>query len=134
MISKFSELPLVEISWGEFFDRLTILEIKLDKISDIDKCKKVQENFNSLISCGMSVDKFPDNVQLLYFKLKDINNSLWEIEDGKRDCERRQDFGPVFVNLARSVYIKNDIRAQYKREIDLILKSKLIEIKSHESY
>ena len=134
MTSKFSELPLVEISWGEFFDRLTILEIKLEKISDIDKCKKVQDSFNSLISSGMSVDNFPDDVQLLYFKLKEINNSLWEIEDGKRDCERRQDFGLVFVNLARSVYIKNDTRAQYKREIDLILKSKLIEVKSHESY
>lgn len=134
MTSKFTDLPLVAISWGEFFDRLTILEIKLVKIADAEKRKKVNESLNSLIGCGKPPDEFPDNVQTLHLKLKDINSALWDIEDGKRDCERRKDFGPEFVNLARSVYIKNDMRAQYKREIDLILDSKIIEIKSHESY
>ncbi len=134
MTSKFIDLPLVTISWGEFFDRLTILEIKLLKITDVDKRKKVDESLISLIACGKSPSEFPDSVQILHHKLKEINSTLWDIEDGKRDCERRKDFGPEFVSLARSVYIKNDMRAQYKREIDLILDSKIIEIKSHDSY
>jgi len=134
MTFKFSALPQVEISWGEFFDRLSILEIKLEKISDPVKRNNIQASLNSLIRCGMTISDFPENIQSLYLNLKNINNSLWDIEDGKRDCERRKDFSSEFVNLARSVYINNDIRAQYKREIDLILKSKLIEVKSHESY
>ena len=134
MASNFKELPLIEISWGEFFDRLTILEIKLLRITESAKSVAVEKSLNSLIRSGSAVDDFPENIQLLYLKLKDINSALWDIEDSKRDCERRKDFGENFVSLARSVYIKNDIRAQYKYDIDLILDSKIIEVKSHETY
>jgi hypothetical protein len=129
-----NNLPFIEISWGEFFDRLTILEIKLENISDKNKRTNVQKSLDSLFRNGKDVSEFPESVQLTYHKLKAVNQSLWTIEDEKRNCERRKDFGPEFIRLARSVYIKNDLRAQLKRDIDLILESKLIEVKSHDSY
>jgi hypothetical protein len=134
MLNLFSNLPQIEISWGEFFDRLTILEIKLIKIIGSEKRIKVEAALRSLTKSGKPLDEFPEAVQILVKKLMDVNLSLWDIEDSKRESERRQDFGPDFISLARSVYIKNDLRAYYKREIDLLLDSKLSEVKSHDPY
>ncbi len=134
MTNYFRQLPLIEISWGEFFDRLTILEIKLVKITDYEKRLKVEDSLKLLVSCGKNLSDFPENIQQLYQKLLEINSDLWDIEDAKRDCERQKYFGEEFISLARSVYIKNDKRAQLKRDIDLILDSKLVEVKSHQSY
>lgn len=134
MNSKFAVLPKIEISWGEYFDRLSILEIKLSKISDRKKLNFIEESLNSLVKSGLPTNEFPEEVQILYQKLKHINRSLWDIEDSKRECERNKDFGPEFVSFSRSVYINNDTRAKFKLDIDLILDSRLIEVKSHNSY
>ncbi len=131
---NFATLPVVEISWGEFFDRLTILEIKLEKLKDPDQRLSVQLMLTSLINSGHPIESFPAEIQTTTRFLKEVNSKLWDIEEGKRACERTKEFDSKFIELARSVYIENDKRAQLKREIDLALGSRLIEVKSHKPY
>ena len=121
----------IEISNGELLDKLSILEIKLGKISDPDKLVNVRSEYlllkplgNSLIEC----------VQSLYDDLVDINRLLWEIEDTIRDLERSQRFDDEFIQTARKVYRYNDKRAQIKKEINRLTNSGLIEEKSYSGY
>ena len=122
---------LAEISAGELIDKITILEIKKTKISDEDKLKEVNKEFNSLNDTMNKVLK--DNSKISKFKdeLKSINLKLWDIEDGKRLAEKNKDFGTVFVELARNVYKYNDERAKIKLKINETLNSNIKEIKSH---
>ena len=122
---------LAEISAGELVDKITILEIKKNKISDENKLKEINKELNSL---NNTMDKFIlEKSKILTFKdqLKEINLKLWDIEDGKRKAEKNNDFGKIFIELARNVYRFNDERAKIKLKINEILGSNIKEVKSH---
>ena len=120
----------IEVSNGEFLDKLSILEIKLEKIKDETKLKNVQKEYNYLkdISKELSYDK------KMYEKLLNINHKLWNIEDDIREKERKKELDNYFIELARSVYFTNDERANIKREINISSNSKFIEVKSYKNY
>ena len=123
---------LAEISAGELFDKITILEIKKAKISDKQKLIEVEKE---LLSLNETVQKFiPDQSKILELvtNLKEINLRLWDIENGKRAAEKNKDFGDKFIELARNVYKSNDKRAKIKLEINNTLGSNIKEVKSHE--
>ena len=122
---------LAEISAGELVDKITILEIKKNKISDENKLKEIDKELNSL---NNTMDKFIlEKSKILTFKdqLKEINLKLWDIEDGKRKAEKNNDFGKIFIELARNVYKFNDERAKIKLKINETLGSNIKEVKSH---
>lgn len=125
---------LTEVSWGELIDKYTILAIKAKKLKDLAKLQNVH---NELAALGTSRDQAyaqaPD-LGIFECRLQAVNEVLWAIEDAIRDCERAKDFGPTFVELARSVYKQNDLRAAIKREINERLGSKLVEEKSYQPY
>ena len=122
---------LAEISAGELIDKITILEIKKNKISDENKLKEIDKELSSL---NYTMNKsILEKSKILTFKdqLKEINQKLWEIEDSKRMAEKNNDFGKEFIELARNVYKLNDERARIKLKINEILGSNIKEIKSH---
>ena len=122
---------LAEISAGELVDKITILEIKKNKISNENKLKEIDKELNSL---NNTMDKFiKEKSKILTFKdqLKEINLKLWDIEDGKRTAEKNKDFGKIFIELARNVYKFNDERAKIKLKINETLGSNIKEVKSH---
>jgi hypothetical protein len=122
---------LAEISPGELIDKITILEIKKERINDIDKIKNVEKE---LISLNDTLKKSIPNyssIKTLAVKLKSINIKLWDIEDGKRLAEKKNDFGEHFIQLARDVYKENDERSKVKSQINKILNSNVQEVKSH---
>ena len=125
---------LTEISAGELFDKLSILEIKLDKINDNNKKKEIKKEFDILKKIQTSTIKSDDELKNLFNSLKKINNNLWEIEDKIRICEKNRDFGEVFIKLARDVYFNNDKRAKIKFQINKKLKSNITEIKQYADY
>ena len=123
---------LAEISAGELFDKITILEIKKEKISNKEKLVDVEKELNSL---NDTVGKFiPDqnNISKHINDLKEINLKLWDIEDGKRAAEKEKKFDDKFIGLARNVYKLNDERAKIKLEINTALGSNIKEVKSYE--
>ena len=128
----------VPISIGELFDKVSILEIKKHKIADKKMLNLVNDELTLLSNYVDSIINKNKNLEekanSLIKKLKNINEALWDIEDKKRDCERKKIFDNNFIELARAVYIKNDQRAELKREINLIFDSKIIEVKSHKNY
>lgn len=121
----------VPVSWGELVDKITILEIKAERIADPAKLANVTRELWLL---NVKLGEAAGAVLAQKLRLKAINTALWEIEDAIRDCERDKDFGPRFIELARAVYITNDERAEVKREINLALSSELTEEKSYRSY
>ena len=125
---------LTEISAGELFDKLSILEIKLDKINDNNKKKEIKKEFDILKKIQTSTIKTDDELENLFNSLKKINNNLWEIEDKIRIYEKNKDFGEVFIKLARDVYFNNDKRAKIKFQINKKLKSNITEIKQYTDY
>ena len=123
---------LAEISAGELFDKITILEIKKEKISNKEKLIDIEKELNSL---NDTVGKFiPDqsNISKHINDLKDINLKLWDIEDGKRAAEKEKKFDDKFIELARNVYKLNDERAKIKLAINTTLGSNIKEVKSYE--
>ena len=123
---------LAEISAGELIDKITILEIKKNKIFNQEKLADVEKELSSL---NQTMKKFiPDEKKIINFKkeLKDVNTKLWDVENGKRAAEKKQDFGEKFISLARSVYKLNDKRASLKLSINKTLGSNIKEVKSHE--
>lgn len=118
------------ISVGELLDKLTILNIKMQRIKDIDKLTNVMLEQKELKALA---DKLPAPVGLdvLYKQLFQVNNELWDIEDAKRKHEKEQRFDEEFIWLARQVYLKNDYRAKLKKDINLLLGSTIIEEKSY---
>lgn len=124
----------VEISPGELIDKITILEIKSERIDDPAKLANVRVELETLAASRDAA--LPPSAQLtaLTADLKAVNETLWQIEDDIRDCERASDFGAAFVALARSVYQTNDRRAALKRAINDLLGSRLVEEKSYQPY
>jgi hypothetical protein len=121
----------IEVSNGEIIDKLTIIQIKLERIKDKIKLVNLQKEYNELIKISSSVIGTSDP---LYKALYEVNCELWDIEDRIRDLERNKDFGEDFISTARAVYIKNDKRSELKREINIKTSSGLIEEKSYEKY
>ncbi|CAA9524649.1 MAG: hypothetical protein AVDCRST_MAG23-501 [uncultured Sphingosinicella sp.] len=122
--------PLVPVSWGELLDKITILEIKKERIGDPDALRNVAHELERLIDIASSVGRQP-RIALLMDRLRAVNRLLWGIEENTRVKEALGDFGPEFVQLARSVYKNNDLRAALKREINLRLNSAIVEEKSY---
>jgi hypothetical protein len=121
----------IEVSNGEIIDKLTIIQIKLERIKDKAKLENLQKEYDILKKASSSIMS-QDNP--LYIALYQVNCDLWEIEDRIRDFERNKDFGSDFISTAREVYIKNDKRSELKREINIRTSSGLIEEKSYEKY
>ena len=121
----------IEVSNGELVDKLSILEIKLNKIRDSKKLKNIRKEYSLLEKAVGLIIKRDDP---LYRQLLDINQKLWEIEDRIRELEKKKDFGSEFIETARMVYFNNDIRAKIKQEINLKTNSDLFEEKSYEDY
>ena len=131
-MSKKMDKILAEISAGELIDKITILEIKKEKISNKEKLLEVNKE---LISLNKTLEKsINDESKILSFKndLKNINLKLWDIEDGKRSAEKNNKFDEKFIELARSVYKFNDERAKIKLAINNALGSNIKEVKSYE--
>jgi hypothetical protein len=125
---------LIPGSPGELIDKITILEIKFEKILDVSKRMNVGRELEALsISLEQNIIISTELVALK-LNLKKVNEVLWDIEDDIRSCERKSDFGPIFVKLARSVYFQNDRRAALKKEINVLLGSDIIEEKSYAKY
>lgn len=121
----------IEVSNGEIIDKLTIVQIKLERIRDDAKLANLRREYDILKEAAASVISQDDP---LYTALYEVNCALWDIEDRIRDLERKKDFGQEFVSTAREVYFKNDRRSEIKREINLKTSSGLIEEKSYEKY
>ena len=125
---------LVEVSVGELLDKISILEIKKEKIKDTDKLIFINDEYLVL---KKQLDKniaFKDELKKLYEELKAINEKLWDIEDNKRMCEKNSDFGENFIKLSRNVHFLNDDRAKIKLAINNQTGSKIKEIKQYTNY
>lgn len=124
----------VPTSPGELIDKITILEIKSERIADASKLENVRRELKLLV--GTRDEKVSPSARLddLSAELKKVNEELWIIEDDIRDCERAKDFGPKFIDLARAVYFTNDKRAALKKEINLLTGSSIVEEKSYQEY
>ena len=125
---------LVEVSIGELLDKISILEIKQEKIKDVENLKFINNELSILKDQLNKNVNSDDKLKNLYQSLKDINSKLWVIEDDKRQCEKNKDFGEKFIRLSRDVHFLNDDRAKIKLEINNHTGSKIKEIKEYTSY
>ncbi len=126
---------LAEISVGELFDKITILNIKTQKIYDTEKLTNIENELNFLNNQASNINvKDQDLLSKNIKKLQSINEQLWDIENYKRECEANKDFGEKFIKLSRDVHFKNDIRAQIKKEINLLTDSIIVEEKEYSKY
>jgi len=125
---------LAEVSVGELFDKISILEIKQEKIKDDKNLKFINDEYNVLKAELNKNIKNDDKLNNLFNSLKEINAKLWVIEDDKRMCEKNKDFGEKFIKLSREVHFLNDDRANIKLKINELTGSKIKEIKSYTAY
>ena len=125
---------LVEVSMGDLLDKISILEIKKEKIKDTEKLKFIDEEYNILKEQLNNNVTSDEKLEKLFQSLKEINAKLWVIEDDKRMCEKNSDFGEKFVKLSRDVHFLNDDRANIKLEISNHTGSKIKEIKEYTNY
>ena len=125
---------IVEVSIGELLDKVSILEIKQEKIKDIEKLKFINNEHSVLKDQLEKSVKSDEKLDKLYQSLKEINSKLWLIEDEKRQCEKEKDFGEKFIKLSRDVHFLNDDRAKIKLEINNHTGSVIKEIKKYTSY
>ncbi|MDX2103963.1 MAG: hypothetical protein EAZ99_09390 [Alphaproteobacteria bacterium] len=123
----------IPVPWGEVHDKITILEIKRDHLSDPAKRANVEREL-AVLTAARDQYARPDGLAPLVVRLATINAKLWQIEDDIRACERRGDFGPAFIDLARAVYRTNDQRAAVKRQITDLYGGGLVEEKSYAAY
>ena len=124
-----------EISVGELYDKITILNIKLKKISDPNKLKNIKIELNALSEQSNKIVLKDDRILKQYVQeLQKINEELWDIENTKRECEANKEFGDIFIKISRDVHFKNDIRASIKKEINLLSDSKITEEKEYSKY
>jgi predicted nucleic acid-binding Zn-ribbon protein len=124
----------VEVSYGELIDKITILEIKADKVKDAAKLANIRNELD-ILNKALSADvQSSQRVTDLTRQLREVNHQLWEIEDRIRDKERSKAFDQDFIALARSVYITNDQRARIKRELNEVLDSGIVEEKDYQPY
>ena len=125
--------PVVPISWGELIDKITILEIKDLKIDSITANKNIKKELKYLLDIA-NLNNMPENIKSLKTELKNVNLRLWDVEDSIREKELAGEFDKAFIELARSVYRLNDVRAKTKQSINLILQSELVEEKSYKDF
>ena len=125
---------LIEVSVGELFDKISILEIKKSKIKDSAKLKFINEEYSILKYQLDQNVKSDDKLNKLYLSLKEINAKLWIIEDDKRTCEKNSNFSKDFIKLSRDVHFLNDERAKIKLDINVYTGSKIKEIKQYTNY
>ena len=125
---------IVEVSVGELLDKISILEIKQEKIKDQEKLKFINLEHKILKDQLNQNVKTDEKLEKLFKSLKDINAKLWVIEDDKRQCEKDKDFGEKFIKLSRDVHFLNDDRAKIKLDINNLTGSKIKEIKEYTSY
>ena len=125
---------LSEISPGELLDKISILEIKLEKVKDKDRQKRIKNEYDILKKVQNSSIEMSDKIKDLYRSVSNVNIKLWDIEDKIRICEQNKNFGENFIELARGVYFKNDERAKFKNEINEILGSNIREVKQYVDY
>ena len=125
---------LVEVSIGELLDKISILEIKKEKIKDTDKLKFINDEYNILNDQFKKSVKIDDKLNQLFKSLKEINAKLWLIEDEKRMYEKNSDFGEKFIKVSRNIHFFNDDRAKIKLEINNHTGSKIKEIKEYTAY
>jgi dsDNA-specific endonuclease/ATPase MutS2 len=124
----------IPVSWGELIDKITILEIKMNRIQDVEKLDNISKELEALNLIFNQNCSELELVGQLKTELRTVNENLWEIEDDIRKCEKGKNFSQRFIDLARAVYMNNDQRSVLKREINIVLKSELIEEKSYEDY
>ena len=125
---------LVEVSVGELLDKISILEIKKEKIKNQEKLKFITDEYNILKAELDKNIKLDEKLSGLFGSLKDINSKLWIIEDEKRMCEKNSDFGEKFIKLSRDIHFLNDKRANIKLDINNQTGSKIKEIKEYTAY
>ena len=125
---------IIEVSIGELLDKISILEIKQEKIKDPEKLKFINNEHSILKDQIEKNIKSDEKLNSLYESLKEINNKLWIIEDNKRQCEKDKDFGEKFIKLSRDVHFLNDDRAKIKLDINNLTGSKIKEIKEYTNY
>ena len=126
---------LAEISVGELFDKITILNTKTQKIHDSEKLINIKNELNFLNNQASNINvKDQESLNKNINKLQSINEELWDIENYKRECEANKNFGEKFIELSRDVHFKNDIRAQIKKEINLLTDSIIVEEKEYSKY
>jgi uncharacterized protein YukE len=124
----------VPVSPGELLDKITILQIKSERIGDPAKLANVNRELETLTRVWERSVASDDRIEALAARLKSINEALWEIEDDIRDEERNKRFGERFIELARAVYVTNDERAAAKKQVNLHLNSSIVEEKSYQDY
>jgi len=125
---------LVEVSVGELFDKISILEIKKERIKDSDKLKFINSEYEVLKNELEKNIKIDSKLEKFFVALKNINSKLWIIEDEKRKCEKNSNFGEDFIRLSRDVHFLNDTRAKIKLDINNHTGSKIKEIKEYTNY
>ena len=125
---------LVEIGSGELIDKITILQIKSERMSDAAKLANVRLELTELSAARDANLPASDELEALSARLKGIHEALWVIEDDIRACEADKDFGEKFIALARAVYVTNDLRAAVKKQINLLTGAKIIEEKSYTEF
>ena len=129
-----SKKILSEISAGELIDKISILEIKLEKIKNKTNQEKINKEYKILKEVQNSSIEVTEKLKTLFKKIKKVNQNLWDIEDKLRFCEKNKDFGKNFIELARGVYFNNDKRSKIKSEINKILMSNIKEVKEYVQY
>ena len=134
MTAKTSDSPLVPLSWGELLDKISILQIKSERVRGADAQKNIHTELDQLTAIAAKRVGSDDKLQAACSRLKAVNEKLWDIEDRIRDKERAQSFDTDFIALARSVYHANDERAAIKREINRHTGSVLVEEKQYTAY
>ena len=124
----------IPVSWGELFDKLTILEIKQARIDNQQKLANINKELKALRQVCSDHQLPEESLQEVIDDLRRTNESLWEIEDDIRDKERANEFDEEFIALARNVYITNDLRSKVKKDLNLHLGSQIVEEKSYQDY
>ena len=133
MTRKFKKI-LSEISPGELLDKISILEIKIEKVKDKNSLEEIKKEYKILKEIQTSSIEITGKIKDLFQSVKNVNVKLWNTEDKLRICEKNKDFDKNFIELARGVYFANDERAELKSKINKILKSNIIEIKQYDNY
>ena len=133
MTYKFKKI-LSEISPGELLDKISILEIKIEKVKDKNSLEEIKKEYKILKEIQTSSIEITGEIKDLFQSVKNVNIKLWNTEDKLRICEKNKDFDKNFIELARGVYFANDERAELKSKINKILKSNIIEIKQYDNY
>ena len=133
MTHKYKKI-LSEISPGELLDKISILEIKIEKVKDKNSLEEIKKEYKILKEIQTSSIEITGEIKDLFQSVKNVNVKLWNTEDKLRICEKNKDFDKNFIELARGVYFANDERAELKSKINKILKSNIIEIKQYDNY